>query len=492
MANYYYLGRKAFASILIWMSFALIVAVSGLVAYIASTGKVNQVIKVRESLEEEKGDYKRMIDGSNAELAFKAVKQYQIDKGKPGADKNLTDKFIEEGNYSMTQLRLILADIDGGMSMDKVKKKLEDWQVEGYNIKITHEDDMIQFYTKVIEGFQSDESYKHIIEKYESEVPNRVVALLKKEQESGFSAAEGARSYIKLLEGEVTNHEVQLKEHRSQETNEREESSKTVNNQHEVFASLSKDYFKRKQSLEDKVWSNMTEQREDSKRYLEEAEKAADEKRRLNLMILAAKQELEELRKIYADELGPIWVPPLDLVDGLVLSANSDSGFVIINIGRRHGLSKGQMFSVYQMKGKILGESKGRVKVAALMDYMSICQITYEPKFNPITARDVVANEKTDDPFDRKVPPKFVVRGEFSKAPSLNMIRAMIRNGGGEVQKELKKGVDYMVIGDKVLEDDLLLSQKLGVHVIRSRDLAEHFGYSKADLEKMRHSIVNF
>lgn len=490
MANFYYLGRRAFNSIYLWMSLSVIFTVCGFMAFLSSYGKLQQSKKIQLGLVEQERSFRRQLEGTNFDPAIKAATHYKDNILALKVEDHLYKGVIDNGNYSEAQLRKLKRSIhQKATTKEDIEKMLMDFAVEGYLAMVSHQKDMIAFYTGVMTGFK-DDTYKTILERYSKEIPLVIQQLLKRED--GFNPSEGANPFIKSLEGEIKNLDVGLGDLKGKEIDSIAKSVNKREEQQKVYVTLKKDFFDKADTRKQNLWENMDQQNKNWSVFITKTQKAVGKSRTVELRLFNKKFELEQLEKVYADKIGPIWVPPLDLVDGEVLATKAESGIILINIGRSQGLVNGQAFNVYHMKGKILQEVKGRIQVTQLSDHMSICKIVNFDEFNPISEGDVIADGKDDNHFDRKVPPTYVLSGEFSNNPSIALIKTMIFNGGGVIKEELKKNIEYMIVGDKHIPADIEAAKKLGVRVIHSRDLAGHLGFNREELIEFSSQYVEF
>lgn len=165
---------------------------------------------------------------------------------------------------------------------------------------------------------------------------------------------------------------------------------------------------------------NLRSQLEDKLNRLEEVTKLAqsklesleDEKSDLQSQISALEAKKEELEaKINNVQLGKIVVSPdkasakkkkkeaaraktkaagIDSVEGKVLVINKDYNFVVINLGIKDGVNKGDIFSVYSNDKRI-----GEIKIEKVHDSMSAADFLTNGLVNMISEGDKVIRQKS-------------------------------------------------------------------------------------------------
>jgi NAD-dependent DNA ligase len=307
-----------------------------------------------------------------------------------------------------------------------------------------------------------------------------------------FNFEEGARAKLNTVKGQNSNLLVLLEDLIRQE----EDSIQSTNDKYEARTKLlpefKKQYFEQSRNFDTEREKLSTAQTEAWNAFLEDTKKFVDKKRRSDLEIYEKEQILKYKQSLLVNKVeGQDWIPPLDLIDGKILSVDNGLGTVTINIGRLDALRVGQRFDVYKVKGETLQYAKGRVEVVKTLPKIAVCKIIKFDELDPVCEGDVVNNGPEDHPYDKKLQPQYFLSGRFLQSFSKDMVQYMIESCGGMIQTKITKNISYVVLGDQPDEDDIKLCLQLGVRKLRVRDLPAQLDYTYAEIEELKKKSWN-
>lgn len=152
--------------------------------------------------------------------------------------------------------------------------------------------------------------------------------------------------------------------------------------------------------------------------------------------------------------------------DGQILSIETSSNIVFLNIGAEDKVYPGLTFSVYDRNAPIPVDGKGKaeVEVFDVDKTTSVARIVKSSMKNPIVIGDLVVNLI----WDSKATNTFIVAGDFDfnnngkiDADAPKKIRQLIENWGGKVDREVTINTDFVILGtspkipDKPSLDDI-------------------------------------
>lgn len=160
----------------------------------------------------------------------------------------------------------------------------------------------------------------------------------------------------------------------------REELSRSIEDREKEIARLAKDL---EQASADS--KQIADQLQSDRKRLADLEKAkADLESKV--MELSGQQPLVELDKVLVKGDQAITLPTsVPSADGQVVVINREFDFIVMNLGRNHGLAVGQEFQI--VRGS---EVLGRAKVEKVYDELSAAALLPESKKNAIREGDVV------------------------------------------------------------------------------------------------------
>jgi len=483
MSNYYYLGRSSFPSLYIWMTISLVIATTGLVYFLLGLAKYEGAVADKLLLEAQDSALEQKINGSNQETALKAIQRYDEDKGKRGAFENMQSALVKNARFSHQVVNSVKNRFDAGASLAEIEAYLEEQSSIGLSKEIQREDSLTQLYTGLVAGSSRVDDLNNILSKDEK-VPTEVKSMAMSED---FVIAEGAKAKFSFHKGNNTNMQVQLGDLKTKESEAFDKTKVQMENVRSKLPELRQVFVDKSSSVDKKYSENYGQQVEMWDRFLGENRRLIDKRRIEEIEVYKLSQELESKQNLLISRVeGRDWIPPLDLVDGMVLASDSKANVALINIGRGNGLRIGQGFDAFRMKGDKIQEKKGRLVVERIYSKISVCRILETKDLNPITYGDVVANGENDDAFDRKILKSYVLSGRFYKAFSSDLVEIMIGSAGGRLEDKIHKKIDYVVVGDQPDEDDIKLCRQLGVRIIRVRDLPARLNYTAAEIESLR------
>jgi hypothetical protein len=478
MANYYYLGRSEFPTILVWVSLSVLTAFVGLVTMLfglsLNTGADARVYVLKD----EKQAILHEINGGDLDSAMNVISTYRSQRGGVGDAANLEKSFVDDANLERRHAKKVMAMIEAGASDEELKLWLASQVLPGLNLLVQEENDLILFYKGFKSGGLSQENALDVLERFET-IPDEVRDLIHNE---GFVLDEGATAMLNQFIGEKDNVREEINVGLAEEKDLILKVKDMTEKRNSLFPKL-KEILARSRELDEEREQGLREQSEKWSAFLEETRSVVKKWREIDADYHEKDQLLIEKQNILKTKIqGQDYIPPLDLVDARVIEVDLGAGRVVIALGRRDGLRKGQGFDVYKMKGDILQHVKGRVEVVKVMPDYGVCRVLEGKALEPISVGDVVADGDDDKPFDRKILPSYVLSGQFIKNYSRGMVRQMILSSGGLVKEDISKNVACVVIGDRPKEEDIEICRELGVRTVRVRDLPRHLDYSPEEI----------
>lgn len=149
---------------------------------------------------------------------------------------------------------------------------------------------------------------------------------------------------------------------------------------------------------------------------------------------------------------GPQLLATAREADGEVLLAKAGEEIIYINRGKRHRVTLGLQFAVYNGDESIPsdGRAKARIEVVGVSDGTAECKIIDVRGDQLIFKGDTIANPI----YDPERPPKFLVAGNFdinrdgqADRDGDKLVEALITEWGGDVVNELSATTDFVVLG---------------------------------------------
>ena len=164
--------------------------------------------------------------------------------------------------------------------------------------------------------------------------------------------------------------------------------------------------------------------------------------------------------------------------DGKLVHVSNELGKGWVNIGRRNHLKTGLIFRVYRpIKG---GKKmyKGRIEVRQVDEQQAEVRIIeqVDPERNPITSGDLI----TSPFYDQKEEPIFVFAGTklTSQEMTEDFLRAKLKGYGVAVKGSVDINTSYLVaLQDYEKTTEFKVAERLGVPVLREKELMEFIGY---------------
>lgn len=164
--------------------------------------------------------------------------------------------------------------------------------------------------------------------------------------------------------------------------------------------------------------------------------------------------------------------------DGKLVHVSSALGKGWVNLGRKNHLKTGLIFRVYRpIKG---GKKmyKGRIEVRQVDEDKAEVRIIeqVDPERNPVTSGDLI----TSPFYDQKETPIFVFAGTklASQEMTEEFLRAKLRGYGVSVRGNVDINTSYLVaLQDYEKTTEFKVAERLGVPVLREKDLMEFIGY---------------
>ena len=164
--------------------------------------------------------------------------------------------------------------------------------------------------------------------------------------------------------------------------------------------------------------------------------------------------------------------------DGKLVHVSNQLGKGWVNIGRKNHLKTGLIFRVYRpIKG---GKKmfKGRVEVRQVDEISAEVKVIeqVDAERNPIVAGDLI----TSPFYDQKEEPIFVFAGTklTSQEMTEDFLRAKLKGYGVAVKGSVDINTSYLVaLQDYEKTTEFKVAERLGVPILREKDLMEFIGY---------------
>ena len=164
--------------------------------------------------------------------------------------------------------------------------------------------------------------------------------------------------------------------------------------------------------------------------------------------------------------------------DGKLVHVSNELGKGWVNIGRKNHLKTGLIFRVYRpIKG---GKKmyKGRIEVRQVDEQQAEVRIIeqVDPERNPVTSGDLI----TSPFYDQKEEPIFVFAGTklTSQEMTEDFLRAKLKGYGVAVKGSVDINTSYLVaLQDYEKTTEFKVAERLGVPVLREKELMEFIGY---------------
>ena len=138
--------------------------------------------------------------------------------------------------------------------------------------------------------------------------------------------------------------------------------------------------------------------------------------------------------------------------DGQILSIETSSNIVFLNIGAEDKVYPGLTFAVYDRNTPIPvdGQGKAEIEVFDVDKTTSVARIVKSKLKNPIVIDDPIVNLI----WDSRATNSFVVAGDFDfngddkiDAGASKKIKQLIENWGGKVEAEVSINTDFVILG---------------------------------------------
>jgi len=135
--------------------------------------------------------------------------------------------------------------------------------------------------------------------------------------------------------------------------------------------------------------------------------------------------------------------------DGKIVSIDSGSKTVIINLGISDKIYRGLTFSVYDKGLPIPRDGKGKamIEVFDIQPNVAVARIIEADPRNTIMLEDKIANLIWDSATQRE----FVVAGNFNFGQGIKSIMGMIENWGGTIANAVTISTSFVVLGEAPL-----------------------------------------
>ena len=483
MSNYYYLGRSAFPNILIWLTLSLFISGAGFITLMAGLAAKAKVNAQSERHKDDMDSLAHEMNGGMLDLAVQATETYMKSISGLGAYVNLETQLIKDARLERRHAKTIASMVASKKSIDDIKTWLSEQIWYGLNKNLADEKALIELYEGLLNGSTKKDELMLTLQQ-DRQVPGEVIKLA---SYPNFILNDGARSRLNVLKGENSNLLVQLEDLLRQE----EESIQATNDRYEKRTKLMPEFkakfFEASVSF-DKDRQDLTNtQNEAWAKYIQETKTFVEKRRKGELEVYDKEEILNYKNSLITKKVdGQDWIPPLDLIDGKILTVDNHLGTVTIDIGRLNALRSGQNFDIYKVKGEALQHKKGRLTVVETLPNIAVCKVIQAEVLDPIAIGDVVTNGPEDYPFDRKLSPQYFLSGRFLEIYSKDMVVHMIKSSGGIIRDKINKNINYVVIGDQVDEDDVKLCLQLGVRTLRVRDLPRQLDYSFDEVEELK------
>lgn len=486
-AHFYYFGRRSYPEILYAVVLVLIVMVSTVFSLLVVKSWERTIDEQTRAIVDREFLVKRIRQGTNYENAVKALDTFMTSSALNAYE--IFDREMDVAGYTHAQRFRIRELKREGANRDRLVQLLVDYQLEGLLNKISRAEKLHEFYKRFMDG--GDEPLDKILQSrndIERLIPPEVLEVTRVENEKLSEGAKGLLQekldLIRNLVGQVDDRNASLGESVSKVGEEHKELNSS-------FSSLKGELLEKRGTYSDTLWTKMDEQKLQWDKFMKLTKEHIDSVSERQVTLLSLEQQKAALSKILlARAVDESWRPPLDLIDGKVLSTETKLGFAVIDIGREQGLRLGQGFDVFRMSGEVRQANKARLIVHDLSEQVSICKIVDGNFENPIEIGDSVSNSKFDNPYDRKVRPRYALRGRFDGEPSQALTEILIEESGGLVVAELNEVTDFVVAGDYIRNEVLQESKRLGILVIRAKDLLQHLGISEKTLYRYNEAFT--
>jgi hypothetical protein len=483
MANYYYLGRSAFPDILIWLVICLVLSCSGLLTMMYGISTSSEELAIQERLEDDQRTLEHKINGGSVESAMQAVEKYRQAKGKLDARDVLIKAFQNNARLENRHASKVFDMVSSNKDDVEIQAWLNSQVFEGVNRKISREKSLIALYIGLVDGSDQLVELQNTLEN-EKRIP---VEIKNMGLHPDFQIPEGARAKLNIYKGNNSNLWVQVEDLITQEGTSIDRTTTKYKERIAELPKLRDEYLKINQEMDEKRAKYLAQQNKAWSSFLGETKHLVERKRANDLVVFDKETELKYKRKILSTKVvGQDYIPPLDLIDGTILSSDLETNIVVIDVGRMNALRLGQKFDVFKVKGETLHDKKGRIEVVALEPNVAICRVISSKKLDPVIAGDRIANGPEDKPFDRKISPTYVLSGRFYKSYSRDLVSFMITRAGGVIRDEIFKEISFVIIGDQPDGDDIKRCQQLGVRTVRVRDLPQHLNFKVDDIAQLR------
>jgi hypothetical protein len=453
--------------------------------YIIGYSILNQTKRQGQDLEAEKLARQKVIIGSKYQSAEKAVKWLKTNIGGQGDKEKFYQKFVIDSLYPVHMYGEMIELIQKGATEEELQQILKEAEVEGLKNKIVNEAQRVKVYEAInlgVEGDSLEQTRKYVEDDYI--YPIEVKALMSNEK---YDPTVGTKPYIAELKGEVSNLDIVIKSSQADEKTAISESLEIFSEKEDKIPKVVSQFFKKTIELDEVSWEKLGKLTGSWKRFITKTKSLSDDRRDKAIEIFQLSKKTAELNKFLDNKVtGLDWIPPLDLLDGEIMSVSKSLGIVMLNIGRRDGLRLHQRFDVLKVKGDVIQRKIARVQVTKLLHDISVGRIIERLSEDPIIASDKVADSNEDNPFDRKISPTYAMRGQFFSGLSTAFIRHLIRISGGEINDKITKDTKYAVFGKNPDKDSIALCKRVGVRVIKERNLTEHLGFTKKEIQELK------
>ena len=139
-----------------------------------------------------------------------------------------------------------------------------------------------------------------------------------------------------------------------------------------------------------------------------------------------------------------------DEADGEIIYVDNNLEIGYINLGKTDGILKGMSFEIFTYTKGGVQNNKGKIVVKEVRKNMSKVAITnIENKLNPIKAGDKIINRV----YQKGKIKYFALAGEFSQKYSLEQVRRIIKQIGGEIEGQITINTDIVILGKNFRKD---------------------------------------
>lgn len=226
----------------------------------------------------------------------------------------------------------------------------------------------------------------------------------------------------------------------------------------DAIAQAAEDYRVRVEGLERKFNIARDELRDQYEGQVDDLENEIDTMSRDNAVFIGRLNELEN--RLNSIRIQP--QNPASLVDGKIIDTVRGSDRVFINRGRRHHITRGLTFEVYDDASSIrinsrtgeISRGKASIEVIEVGDITSTCRLTRSVPGRPVIANDAIFNAIYDPEYQFK----FLIHGKFDvdydgrpTEAEAEYLRSRVVEWGGEIiiGSELPGNLDFLVLGDQ-------------------------------------------